>query len=114
MDVSALQDVGRALRGPSGVPALDPAADALAQALRPSYARARALHARMAAGEVDLDGRSAAAVLREERRGHGGTRWQCAECHRIGTVHGPGDACTSCGYRHDSHGRGQHRAVSVA
>lgn len=109
-----MQNVARAPRGPQAVPALDPAADALARALRPSYARARALHERMATGDIDIDGASAASVLRRERAGHGGTRWQCAECHLIGTVQGPGDRCTSCGYTHDPHGRGQHRAVSVA
>lgn len=114
MNVDNLQSVGRLLREPLAVPDLDPVADTLRRALDPSYARLRALHDRMAAGDVDIDGRSHAAILREERAGHGGTRWQCAECHLIGTVHGPGDTCTSCGYAHDRHGRGQHRAVSVA
>lgn len=57
---------------------------------------------------------SADAIIRRERAGHGGTRWQCSACHLIGTVQGPGDTCRSCGYVHDRHGRGQHRAVSVS
>lgn len=115
MNISALQDVARALRGPSAVPALDPAADALARALRPSYARARTLHERMAAGDVDIDGRSAAAVRRTERAGHGGSRYACAECHLVGTVQGPGDTCSSCGYVHDARrGTGAHQARVVA
>jgi hypothetical protein len=69
----------------------------------------------MAAGELDLDGRSAAAILREERRGHGGTRYACASCHLIGTVQGPGDTCSSCGYRHDARrGAGAHQARAVS
>lgn len=55
---------------------------------------------------------SADAIVRAARRG-GGTRWQCADCHLIGTVYGPGDTCRKCGYSHDAHGQGQHRAVSV-
>lgn len=115
MNLDALRAVGGALVAPLPVAPLDPRADTLARALRPSYARARALHERMASGDVDIDGRSAAAVLREARRGHGGTRYACASCNLVGTVQGPGDTCRSCGYVHDARrGSGAHQARAVA
>jgi hypothetical protein len=49
-------------------------------------------------------------VRRAEGRGNSRGTFQCAECHRVGTVLSPVDTCRSCGY---SHGGVNHRAVSV-
>jgi hypothetical protein len=92
MNLAAIRALASPSPGLVGVPDLDPAADALARALRPAYARQRALHDRMADGEIDIDGRSASAVLRVERAGHGGTRWQCAEWMEC-----PADTCPEQG-----------------
>lgn len=105
MDLQALQRAGAATR-----PALEPFADDLRRRFDPRYARARQVADEILAGERDAYGRTADAVRRAEGRGNSRGTFQCAECHRVGTVLSPVDTCRSCGY---SHGGVNHRAVSV-
>lgn len=70
----------------------------------------RDLRVRLGARERVQTRRSSAAILREERAGHGPGRFACWACRRLG-LQGARQTCPGCGYAHGS--AGHHDAVPV-